>query len=74
MYPYHVHALLPTDYPLRVRLPERLLQENARNIRFTADILAIEEDIFNRNGITNLYYPWRILTQWSRYTSNVVFL
>lgn len=58
LYPYHVQkvqALLPTDYPLRVRFCEWLLQKNAENARFTADILATDESIFTRNGITNLH-------------------
>lgn len=47
--------MLPNEYPLRVAFCEWLLQENAQNDHFTADILVTDESIFTRNGITNLH-------------------
>lgn len=58
LYPYHiqrVQALLPRDFPQRIRFCQWFLQKIAENQRFLSNVLFTDEANFSRNAITNFH-------------------
>ncbi|ENN73836.1 hypothetical protein YQE_09564, partial [Dendroctonus ponderosae] len=56
LHPYHLsetHALLHTDYPLRQRFCNWLLEQNRQNSQFLQHILWTDEANFSRDGFFN---------------------
>lgn len=58
LYPYHiqrVQALLPRDFPPRLRFCQWTLQKIAQNPQFVAEVLFTDEASFSRNAIMNFH-------------------